>query len=131
MDDTTNVFDNLDALRKETEQLDMPKSTGKRARSQETFARIYHDRALQLYGRIGAAAWVVLIELDRLILESSGHQNPIPFNHDRLFAVGMTRSAIYKALRQLQKAKVIQVKHWGRHAKDVTLVTHLWYPPAK
>jgi hypothetical protein len=103
---------------------------GRRGRGDETFARVYHDRALKLFGHItSAAAWVVLIELDRIILTSKA-RNPVPLDHGRLYAVGMTRSTIYRALRQLQKANVIRVERWAQNAMDGTLVTHLWYPPA-
>jgi len=129
MRDPTSIFDNLDALRHEAER---PKVQGKannnrRARSGETFARIPHDRGLRLYGHVSGAAWVILIELDRLILTSKA-RNPIPLDHERLFGVGMTRSTIHKALRQLQKAKVVQVEYCAKHRQDDTLVAHLWYP---
>ena len=44
----------------------------KRAPAKETFARIPHERGMELYGRIGGAAWVILLELDRLIFKSFG-----------------------------------------------------------
>jgi hypothetical protein len=106
------------------------KAAPRRARSEETFARIPHERALKLYKRIRSAPWTIVFELDRIILMSKG-RNPVPLNHERLYAAGMTRSAIYKALQQLQKAGVIRVEHWAKHAKDDTLVTHCWYPTAR
>lgn len=128
----THIFDDLEVLRQDGEQLmaKLKKAGNRRTRSDETFARIFHDRALQLYKHIGGAPWIILSELDRLILVSKG-RNPVPFGHERLFAIGMARSTINRALRQLQKAKIIHVERWGRHAKDVTLVTHFWYPQVK
>ena len=73
--------------------------------AKETFARIPHERGLKLYGRIGAAAWAVLIELDRQILKP--RKNPIHLTNQNLEAVGMSRSTKKKALRQLQNAGVI------------------------
>jgi hypothetical protein len=36
-----------------------------------------------------------------------------------------------RALRQLQKEEVIKVEHQAQHWKDITLITHLWYPAAE
>jgi hypothetical protein len=127
MPDQTNIFDDMDALRRDSVQLKPPSKAGRnrRPRSGETFARIPHDRGLRLYGKISAAAFVILFELDRLILTSRG-QNPIPLKHKRLYAVGMARSTINRALRQLQDVKVIRVERWS-DGGDATLVTHLWF----
>ena len=100
------------------------KGAGRRARTTETFARIPHQRGLQLYGHIDGAAWVVLIELDRLIFKAGG-RNPIRLTNQNLQAIGMSRSTKAKALRQLQDAGVITVQLQGREA---VLVTHLWHP---
>jgi hypothetical protein len=127
LDRKKSVFDDLDALRQDAVQ-SKPRPAGRgnrRAPSAEPFARIPYDRGLRLYGKISATAWVVLIELDRLILLSKG-QNPVPFEHERLYAAGMQRNTICQALQQLETAKVVQVK-WG-NGGNTTLVTHLWYP---
>jgi hypothetical protein len=124
MRDPTSVFDDLNALRQDGEQLKKQmKASNKRARSEETFARIPHDRGLRLYKKIDAAAWVILIELDRLILTSKG-QNPIPLTNQRLYDIGMSRNAKFKALRQLEQAGVIKVV---RQERGTVLVTHLWF----
>ena len=53
------IFDDLKKLK--AEQLAVP-----RKRLTETFARIPHDKALDLFRhRVSGAAWMVLIELDR------------------------------------------------------------------
>jgi hypothetical protein len=124
MRDPSSVFDDLNALRQDGEQLKKQmKASNKRARSEETFARIPHHRGLRLYKKIDAAAWVILIELDRLILTSKG-QNPIPLTNQRLYDIGMSRNAKFKALRQLEQAGVIKVV---RQERGTVLVTHLWF----
>src|SRR5262249_44917652 len=98
-----------------------------RQRSVETFARIPHDRALELYRRhpISGVAWVVLIELDRLILKHRG-QNPVRFVSSRLCAVGLNSHTRVRALRQLEAAGVVEIGRRGRGLGP--WVAHLWYP---
>jgi DNA-binding transcriptional ArsR family regulator len=96
----------------------------KRARTKETFARIPHESGMKLYGRIDGAAWIILLELDRLIYKSYG-QNPVRLTNQNLAAVGMPRNTKSKALRQLEDAGVITVVQDGQAA---ALVTHLWHP---
>jgi hypothetical protein len=96
----------------------------KRARTGETFARIPHRRGLELYGRIHGAAWIILLELDRLIFKSFG-RNPVRLANHNLEAIGVSRNAKLKALRELQDAGVITVNQQGREA---AMVTHLWHP---
>ena len=116
---------------KQIEVETLPSNTApRRVRAEETFARIPHERALKLYKHIRSAPWTIIFELDRIILMSKG-RNPVPLTHERLYAAGMTRSGIYKALQQLQKAGIIRVEHWAQNAKDDTLVTHLWHPPRR
>jgi hypothetical protein len=102
-----------------------PPARRRRVRVEETFARIPHQRGMELYGRIDGAAWVILLELDRLIFRSFG-QNPVRLTNEALKAVGMSRNAKWKALQQLQNAKVITVAQQGREA---AVVTHHWHPP--
>jgi hypothetical protein len=94
------------------------------ARVTETFARLPHKRGMELYEHIGGAAWVILLELDRLIFKSFG-RNPVRLANHNLEAVGISRNAKSKALRQLQDAGVIKVDQQGREA---AVVTHLWHP---
>ena len=71
--DPGDVFNDLGKLRTD---LAAPL---RRQRIVETFARIPHDKALELYRhKIDRAAWVVLIELDRLVLKARG-KNPVRF----------------------------------------------------
>jgi len=107
-----DVFDDLDKLR-----TDFASPPRQRPRTTETFARIPHDRALELYRhRISGAAWTVLIELDRLILKARG-RNPDKFSSRRLRAIGVTGFHRMRALRQLERAGVIRINALaaGRH----------------
>jgi len=113
------VFDDLDALRAA-----MPAVATKRARTSETFARFPHERALGLRGRIGADGWVLLVEIDRLILKGHGC-NPVRLTNHRLRKLGISRSAKLRQLRKLEAAGVIRTK---AEERKWTLVTHLWFP---
>jgi hypothetical protein len=96
-----------------------------RAREGETFARIPHDRALELHKRIDGAAWIVLIELDRMVLAQHG-KNPVLFWSSRLRNIKLAANARKIALQQLEAASVIKITPRGKGLAP--LVTHLWYP---
>jgi hypothetical protein len=118
--DPSEVFDDLGKLRAD---LSTPI---RRQRLTETFARIPHDKAFELFQRrIGRHAWIVLIELDRTILRAGG-KNPVRLWSSRLRAVGVIGRARMQALRQLQAAGVIKVEQRGEGLSPH--VTHLWYP---
>jgi hypothetical protein len=119
--DPADIFDNLEALRQEQER----PTTGRRARLKETFARIPHDRAVDLYRHLGGAAWLLLIEIDRLILEGRG-RNPVKLANRALKRGGMTHWSKRRALRQLEAAGVITVARQGRGRAP--LVTLQWLP---
>jgi hypothetical protein len=102
-----------------------PKPRSRRVRETETFARVLHDRALELYRHIGGAPWVILIELDRMILAQRG-QNPVLFRSPRLRDLGLTAHTRSKALRQLEAASVVKIESRGRGSSP--RVTHLWHP---
>jgi hypothetical protein len=108
----------------ETLEIAAPPTRRKRVRIEETFARIPHKRGIALHGRISASAWIVLLELDRLIFESYGC-NPVRLTNQALEAVGMSRSTKLKALRQLEEVGVVTVVQDGHEA---SIVTHLWHP---
>jgi hypothetical protein len=96
-----------------------------RKRESETFARVLHDRAIELYPhRVGGAAWQVLIELDRLILTQHG-QNPVRLWSPRLYAIGLTKHTRTRALRQLENAGAVKIEHYDDGKGP--LVLHLWY----
>jgi hypothetical protein len=119
--DPTDVFDDLSVLRHEQQV----SGSRRRPRLTETFARIPHDRALALYRQVGGSAWVLLFELDRLILKGRG-RNPIKLPGARMKAAGFTRHSRQLALQKLEAARVIRVE---RRGKGQTLwVTHLWFP---
>jgi hypothetical protein len=118
-----DVFNALDKLRTDLAE------PIRRQRTTETFARIPHDRALELYRhKLSGAAWHVLIELDRAILKQRG-KNPIAFWSRRLRSVGLADHARRRALIQLERAGVIRVQQRGRGLSP--LVLHLWYVPTQ
>jgi hypothetical protein len=102
--DPANIFEDLDQLR-----ADLTTPTQQRKRTTETFARIPHDKALAL--KISGHAWLVLIELDRIILKSRG-RNPVRFWSPRLRAIGLHYQARARALWHLERG-VILIKRRG------------------
>jgi DNA polymerase I len=119
--DPASAFDDLNKLRQEQRV-----APARRARSMQTFARIPHDAALALYRhRLPSAAWVLLIELDRILLKRRG-KNPFKLSSRRLRAIGLKSQTRYRALRQLETAGVVKVERIGQGMSP--WVTHLWYP---
>jgi hypothetical protein len=115
------VFDDLAALRQEQSAA----APRRRQRTTETFARVPHDRALALYRRIGGPAWVLLVELDRLILKGRG-RNPVTLSSPQLKAIGFSRHSRRSALRQLEQAEVVRTEQCGNGRRPK--VFHTWYP---
>jgi hypothetical protein len=119
--DPADVFDDLGQLR-----ADLTAPPQRRPRTTETFAWIPHDKGLALYQRkLSCAAWVLLIELDRLILKHHGH-NPVKLISARLRAIGLNDHTRTRALRQLEVGGVVRVERRG--CGLAPWVTHLWYP---
>ena len=124
--DPASVFDDLGALRRAQTAPAAPAFQGqRRQRSAETFARIPHDRARELGRRsLSGAAWMLLIELDRLIFEGRG-KNPVKLTYRCRKAAGLSRYMTKRGLRQSEAASVISVE---RCPGQAPLVTHLWFP---
>ena len=123
--DPASVFDDLGALRRAQTAPAGPAFQGqRRQRSVETFARIPHDRARELFRHIGGPAWILLIELDRLILEGKG-RNPVKLTPTTRAAIGLTRWKLDHGLGLLETSGAIIVE---RHRGRSPLITHLWYP---
>ena len=121
--DASNVFDDLDKLR---EKRGLPQQKQRRKNSPETFARLPHDRALELYQyHLTNAAWIVLIELDRIILRHRG-QNPVRFISSPLRAMGLTHHTRKRALEQLAATGIIKVEY--EKSGHAPWVTHSWFP---
>jgi hypothetical protein len=119
--DPADVFEDLDRLRS-----DMATPPQRRPRAAETFARIPHDKALTLYKhKLSGAAWVVLIEIDRLILKAGG-QNPVKLSSWRLREIGLSGGRRDRAVRELEAAGVIVVRRCGRGHSPWAF--HSWYP---
>jgi GTP-sensing pleiotropic transcriptional regulator CodY len=116
--DPALVFDDLDTLQQVASS---PRS--KRMRTAETFARIPHNRAVVMRD-IGGIGWLLLVEIDRLILKARG-RNPVRLTNHCIRELGISRQSKQYYLRQLESAGVIKVQS---EARKGTLVTHLWFP---
>jgi hypothetical protein len=120
-----NVFNDLNGLRQQ--QAAQPTEYRRRKMLEETFARIPHDRAHALARHnIGAPAWVILIELDRLILKQRG-RNPVRLTNHRLKPAGIIGHVKARALRQLEAAEAISVPSRGGGGQS-PLILHRWFP---
>lgn len=67
---------------------------------------------------------MLLIELDRLILEGRG-RNPVKLTSQCLKAMGLSHDAKTRALHQLAAAGIISVE---QRPGQAPLVTHHWFP---
>jgi hypothetical protein len=128
-DDPAAVFDDLNALRRESNELAPPKpglrGHYRRGKSVEKFARIPFDRARELgCHNVSATAWRLLIELDRLVFENGG-RNPVLLTNHRMKTAGILRDAKWRALRQLKRAGVVSIQQGPGRAP---LVTYHWQP---
>src|SRR5262245_28930760 len=112
--DPMAVFDDIEVLR----------AGVTRARTNETLARFPHERPLALHGHIDANGWVILIELDRLILKGRG-RNPARLTNHRLRELGIGRETKRRQLQKLEKAGIVRVLARERRW---TVVLHLWFP---
>jgi hypothetical protein len=123
--DPSDIFNDLDRL----QQISAGGHQPRKQRSSEAhlFARIPYDRALDLYRqhKISGAAWIVLFELDRVILKHRG-QNPVKFISTRLKEIGIKKETRARALRQLKAAGVIRIEQRGSGLAP--WVRHFWYP---
>ena len=85
------------------------------------FARIPHDVARQLFRRrITGAAWLLLVEIDRLDLEK-GRERSIRLTRGELEGSGLSPGQVKRGLRQLEGAGVITVTHKSGNSPVVTL----------
>jgi hypothetical protein len=117
--DPTDVFDDLDALGAETAAAT---ALQRRPHQKERFAPIPYLKARKLFRHIGGPAWLLLIELDRIVFETKC--NPIRLTSGTLKGSGLTRWQKERGSRLLEQAGVIRVE---RKRGRCPLVTHLWY----
>jgi|SRR6516225_1688387 len=116
--DPAAVFDDIDALREA-----MPAVATKRARTAETFARLPHDQAAAMRD-IGGIGWLLVVEIDRLILKGRG-RNPVRLTNHRMHQLGISRQSKRYYLRKLEAAGIIKVQS---EVRKWTVVTLLWFP---
>jgi hypothetical protein len=96
----------------------------RRPLADETFVRLPYRRVTELYGRLSAASYAVLIELDHQHFKARG-KNPLKLtNHTDLAAAGMPRNTKARALRELQDVGLITLQKEGKGAFVVTLSWH-------
>ena len=128
MKDEENVFDDLNALRRQSEE-QQKKTTPNRSRKAKrkrlamdvTYACIPHEVGQQLAKHMTPTMFAVLVELDRLIFEGFG-QNPVKLTN---YNLKLRRRRKPRALRRLEALGVISVEWNGRGAP---IVTHNWFP---
>jgi hypothetical protein len=97
----------------------------RRPRAETTFVRLPYQQITQLYGRLSAAAFHVMVELDHQHFKNRG-KNPLKLtNQTDLAAAGMRRNTKVKALRELQDAGLITLQKEG---KGAFVVTMSWHP---
>ena len=85
------------------------------------FARIPHDVARQLFRRrITGAAWLLLVEIDRLDLEK-GRERSIRLTRGELEGSGLSPGQVKRGLHQLEGAGVITVTRKSGNSPVVTL----------
>jgi hypothetical protein len=99
-----------------------PKRKGQRRQlSAVKFARIPHDVARQLFRRrITGAAWLLLVEIDRLDLEK-GRERSIRLTRGELEGSGLSPGQVKRGVRQLEDAGVITVTRKSGNSPVVTL----------
>jgi hypothetical protein len=120
----TDIFDDMDKLRAEGS---VPTETPelRPAHKPVIFAQVPFDRGFKLYrhNSIGDAGWMVLLELDYMVL--TRHKNPLllwkPEHLPKLKIEGHTR---IEALKRLEAAKMVRIE-W-RGTGRAPLVTVLW-----
>ena len=96
----------------------------RRPRAETTFVRLPYQQITQLYGRLSAAAFHVMVELDHQHFKNGG-KNPLKLtNQTHLAAAGMRRNTKVKALRELQDAGLITLQKQGKGAFVVTISWH-------
>jgi hypothetical protein len=94
----------------------------------DTFARIPHARTWKLHRHgISSAGWMIMFELDRLILKGGG-KNPVRLSNARLREQGgISRHTKYRQLHLLEKSGAIKVLS-EEQSNASLLVLHRWFP---
>lgn len=109
---------------------DIPKAPERRRRKRSdaemelagTWAKIPHDRGLELAKRTGNPVLAVLLTLEHAIYSAGSNQ--VKLTNGLLKQYGITQQSKNRGLRQLAAAGVIAVEWRGKAAP---IVTHRWY----
>ena len=73
---------------------------------------------------IGGIGWLLVVEIDRLILKGRG-RNPVRLTNHRMHQLGISRQSKRYYLRKLEAAGIIKVQS---EVRKWTVVTLLWFP---
>jgi hypothetical protein len=88
-----------------------------------TWAKIPHDRGLELAKRVGSPVLAVLLALEHIIHDA--RSNRVKLTNGLLKQYGITRQSKTRGLRRLVAADVITVERGG--GREAPIVTHRWY----
>ena len=88
-----------------------------------TWAKIPHDRGLELAKRVGSPVLAVLLALEHIIHDAGS--NRVKLTNGLLKQYGITRQSKTRGLRQLVAANVITLEQCGE--REAPVVTHHWY----
>lgn len=99
------------------------RSTSVKEKLAKTWARIPHDRGLNLAKHSGNPALAVLLALDYAIY--AAHSNRVKLTNGLLEQYRITPQSKMRGLRQLAAAGVITVEPHGQG--EAPAVTHHWY----
>ena len=108
----------------EVEELDtgIKLSPRRRERFDRTWAKVPHQRGIELAKRIGNPALAVLLVLEHLIHRA--RCNRVKVTNHLLRKFGISHQSKNRGLRQLRAAGVVT---FDDNAKAAPVVTHLWY----
>jgi hypothetical protein len=106
------------------EELDTrePPKPRRRSRLKKTWAKIPHERGIELAKRTCNSLLAVLLALQHICHWKKS--NRVTFTNDLLGQYGISSQSKLRGLRQLERAGVVEVE-WKDGAAPV--VTHLWY----
>src|SRR5262249_46047299 len=97
-----------------------PGSQLRRKKKAEYFVMLPYERILRAAG--GARLGVLAVLMELAYREFKRHKNPVQLPSAELEAVGIDRKAKQRALRQLEKAGLVEVTRCPRKSPSVKLL---------